>query len=481
MEPEFRGIHLQFLADTAAQIDLEGARYSGKSWVCSAKIVQSCLKYPGINWLACRYSNEETQTKIIPLIREMLARYGVSADWNEKEKHFAFQPVGGLISRIYCYGLKSIRREEELAKVRGLEMGGIWNDQSEETPEGTAQELPFGTRQPGYPHQVIYSPNPVTEDHFLADMFPEECTPDNPNKQFAHRNYYCLSIYDNAHNLPPAKIRELEDDFPQTHPKYKPLIMGMRGPNVTGKPVYESVYERDEHIRAVTWNDGGLLLEAFDAGKHHPVWVAAQRTRMGDLQILGGVFGKRLFLEDFMPVVQNFRLEWFGSAEGVRVRTCCDPPASDEEQQTRFTNIHTLKAAGLQPMFTPHANAPDVREATVQALASMMRRRRGFTVTNDPSRFLMVSSVVTKQSKAFTDALQSSYVWDEHFVSVGNKKTRQPKTNEWVEGWMRCLENIALNFCAGQPSDDERELQRRRSQLAAQMPDFPDSPHAWMM
>jgi hypothetical protein len=67
MSLDFRGTHLRVLEDETAQIDFEGARLSGKTWLCCAKVVLSCLKHPGILWLICRYSNETTRTMLKPI------------------------------------------------------------------------------------------------------------------------------------------------------------------------------------------------------------------------------------------------------------------------------------------------------------------------------------------------------------------------------------------------------------------------------
>jgi hypothetical protein len=236
----FGAIHDQFLADETPQIDLEGARYSAKTWTCSAKVLKSTLDHPGIRWLACRYSNEEAKTKIKTVLQyEVAPRMGISLQWVEDEKAFTV-PTIGADSKIFVHGLKASSRQEELAKVRGLDMGGIWNDQSEELPQSIAEELQFGTRQEGYPHQLILSPNPPPEDHFITDMFPDECLHTIPAAQriFKHRVYYRLSLYDNPH-CPKDKLAELEAAFPTTHAKYKSLILGLRGPNVTGTPVYD--------------------------------------------------------------------------------------------------------------------------------------------------------------------------------------------------------------------------------------------------
>ncbi len=96
-----------------------------------------------------------------------------------------------------------------------------------------------------------------------------------------------------------------------------------------------------------------------------------------------------------------------------------------------------------------------------------------------PERFKMASMTVVKHSNLFVDSLEGSYVWDENLVSVANKKLRQPKNDEWVEGPMRCLENIVSNFCALQITDEEKA--RREAEQRQQRAQRPAShPQAWM-
>lgn len=466
--PDFRGIHREFLDDTEhAEIDLEGARYSGKSWVCTAKVIESCLKFPGINWLACRYSNEETKSKIRPLIEQMAFRYGVELEWNSDQNFYAFPERDGKISKLFAHGLKAQTKELELAKVRGLEMAGIWNDQAEETPQIIVEELPFGTRQDGYPHQLIFSPNPPPEDHFLTDRFPEE----NP---FPHRRYYRVGLHDNEHNLPDKKIAELEADFPSTHAKHRSLILGLRGVNVAGVAVYHDAFLRARHVVPVAYDPTRSVLEAIHSGQQHPMWLVAQRTYFGGWNVLGGVMGKRMFLTDFLPIIDGYRQQWFPDVKPFQVggsvagtfKTCCDPPPN-ENTDTRYTSIPILRSAQLKPVFRTNASAHDVREAVIQDIAGQMKRSIGeeaaFKVNTDPDRWLMVSKDVTKRTRVFVDGLESSYVWDDHMVSVSNKKMRQPKTDEWTEGAQRCLENIVLNFGSGQRTDAERDITKHRN------------------
>jgi hypothetical protein len=438
----FDGIHAEFLTDDTPEIDLEGGRSSGKTWACCAKVIQSCLAHPGIEWLICRYSGEETKTKLQPEFEKLCRLYfGLEPAWSEKEKSYTFDNG----SKVFAYGLKTQDRLAFFAKIRGLGVAAVWNDQTEELPEAIATELRTVVRQQGFPHQIIFSPNPCGEDHWLADQFPED-------NSLPGRRHYRLSLYDNKKNIPEKTITGIEQAYPPTHAKHKSLILGRRGVNVVGTPVYEDAFLRELHVAPVVYDPESTLLEAIDAGKHNPTWIAAQRAGTGGLHLLGGLMGKRLFLEDFLPIVDRYRAEWFDDpvGNGRRMSLCCDPPPSDESQRLRYTNLAILRAAGLKPRYVDNAMAPDVREAVIQNLAGRMKRRVGlgsaFVVNSDQARWLMCSQTVIKRSPFFVDGLEGAYVWDEHFVSVGNKKVRQPKVDEWVDGAQRCLENLELNF-----------------------------------
>lgn len=456
MALSFRGIHAQFVDDDTPEVDLEGARECGKTWAGCAKVIRRCVKYPGMLWHVSRYTDGDTISLLRPQFLKILGMEGVSASWHDDESAFHFLPVSDLQSKVYMHGLKAQTLERELSKVRGLDKHAVLIDQAEELPQKISEELRFATRQPGdYPRQLIFMPNPCTEDHYLTDQFPDECLvgADPARNRFPHRRYYRLSIYDNRHNLPIGEIEKIEAMYPSTHARHKSLILGQRGVNVHGVPCY-SWFDRHLHLVSVSTDETRQILEAVQHGQKHPTWLAAQRTYWGGLRILGGLIGKSMSLDEFLPIVREYRSEWFGDA---RFRTCTDPPPA--EGSARFTNINILQDHGFSPTWRPNSNSPDVREAIIQSLTRQMRLvgREGFAVTNDDDRFVMASHELRKPSKFFIDGLESAYVWDDHLVSVGNKRVRQPKADEWTEGAQRCLENIHLNFCADHKSDAERE------------------------
>ncbi len=374
---EFTGVHADILADETPEILIQGARMCGKTWVCSAKVLKSCINNPGIWWLICRYSGTETDNQLRPVFRDVARQMDIPVEWHADESAYWLPEVDGKISKVFAYGLKSQSKDERFAKVRGSGVGGLWNDQTEETPEDIGTEMRALIRQPGVPHQLLLSPNPPGEENYLCDQFPED-------QQVPGRKYYRLSLYDNRHHLTADTIEKLERAYAPTHAKHKSLILGQRGPNVTGKPVFENAFARTLHVAPIRFDPTSTLYEAFHAGQHHPTWMVAQRSPHGALYPLAGIIGKRLFLEDFLPIVSRYRAEWFPGASTIR--TCCDPPPNDGAS-SRYTPISILRAEGYKPVSKPHGMSPDVRVAMIEFLGALMLRRSGsgeaFVINDD--------------------------------------------------------------------------------------------------
>ena len=454
----FQGIHQQILDDDTGELDVEGSRMSGKTWTISEKIRRSCLKHPGIWWLICRFSTTETDNQLRPQFRQVCQIQGTDVDWHEDESAYWFPEVGGHTSKVFAFGLKTQSKDLRYAKIRGSGFNCMWVDQAEELPEDIGTEIRALLRRPGnYPSQLIFSPNPPDEEHFLSDQFPDDA--DEPG-----RKYYRLSLYDNQHNLKADTIAKLEKAYPVSHAKHKSLIGGIRGPNIVGTPVYDGAFDRNTHIARVECVESQFpLIEAFHAGQHHPSWLVVQRSPFGAAHVLGGIIGKKLFLEDFLPLVDSYRDLWFPNRAFI---TVCDPPPSRDDEG-RFTSINILREHKLKLRWRDNSNSPDVRESVIQNIAGMMKRRlgptQGFLINEDESRWLMASMAKVKHTRLFMDSCEGSYVWDENLVSVGNKKVRQPTVNQWLEGQQRCLENIILNCFAGKETEEEKRRKQQAS------------------
>jgi hypothetical protein len=466
----FKGQMAAFMEDQTRHIDLEGAFRSGKTTAALWKVFQSCIDHPGIQWLICRYSDGDTQSKLKPSWRAILRTTGITPQWDPAEMCDVL-PNG---SKIYIFGLKAQDQISRYGKLRGIGSGGvagIYNDQSEELPHDIFLEFMGRLSQPGFPHQLLLTPNPPDENHWLAREFPE-------TNNLRDRKYYSVPIYANAHNLPPDTITGLEQAYPTSHPKHRSAVLGRRGLNVIGKPVYGGdpernlapMFQRLLHVRPLEMNPHLPLCEALDFGKHHPAVVWGQYTPYGQCLLLGGVMGQDLYLEDFIPIVQQKRTEWF--PQRAYELTCCDPAGShDNSQGVRQNGVKLLQDAGFAPRYLENSNAPDVRAATIERLAGYMRRRtpqgEAFGVEANPERWILVSPDEVKPWPFVADAFEAGYVWDEHFVSVGSKQIRKPKKDGWYEHGMNCCEYLELNFGGAQPSAQQVERSVAKAQNQA--------------
>ncbi len=436
----------RFMQDDTPEISLEGALSSGKTTACLWKVWNSLHDHPGIHWWIGRYGDGETQTKIRPAFEQVCQQGGGVPNWNAKELAYDF-PNG---SRCYAYGLKSPDALSRYSKMRGMGVAGIYNDQTEELPEDFSLELRLRLRQPGFPHQLIFSPNPPNVTHWLASQFPTD-------NRIPTRKYYAVSIYDNAHNLPPALLTSALTAYPDSHAKHRSVILGLRGMNVTGEPVYKGAFMRAVHEVPVKYDPFLPLEMALDFGKHHPCVVFRQVSPLGQKRYLGGILGQNLYLDDFLSIVASHQAHWFPNP--VEVKQCCDPAGAADTSHGTSGAVKTLKEKGWKPVFVPDSNSPAVRLAMVERMASQMRQRaadrsEAVVVNADPERWLTISESATVPDRFLSDAFEAGYVWDEHMVSVGNKQMRKPKKDGWYEHGMNCAEYLELNF--GAPPKKEK-------------------------
>ncbi len=452
-----------FMLDESPEIDLEGALSSGKTTACLWKVWTSLQAHPGIHWWIGRFGDGETQTKIRPAFEAICQQSGGVPTWSASELCYDF-PNG---SKCFTYGLKSPDALSRYSKMRGMGVAGIYLDQTEELPEDFSLELRLRLRQPNFPHQLIFSPNPPNVTHWLAQQFPED-------NRIPGRRYYAISIHDNAHNLPAELVHAALLAYPPDHAKYRSVIMGKRGVNVTGVPVYKGLFKRPVHVAPILYDPRSSLLVALDFGKHHPCMLFGQQPYHGGLHALGGILGQDMFLDDFLPMALQYLSTWFPKAA---VQMCCDPAGSHQNSQgARFNGVDIVRRFGFSPSWRDNANAPDVRAGCIEAIGAHLRRRtpigEAFQVEADPAKWLLVTLDGPKHEPFLADALEAGYVWDEHMVSVGNKQIRKPKKDGWFEHGMNCLEYLELTFGASQPTAEAR-AKRRQRQTGAHLPTGP--------
>lgn len=482
MPLEFIGKHADFLRDTTEEIDLEGSLSCGKTTVCLYKELEAYAAEPGIWGFMGRWTDDAVTTKLKPAFEQMARIHGTTWEWNRDEKYY--QLSNG--SKVFAFGLKTQSADptQRYAKIRGLPVSRIYIDQAEELPADIANELrarlrpDLEARLRGsiYRRQLTFSPNPTPDDHWIAKQFPT-------TNAIKNRRYYSLSLFDNQHNLPEAMITSMLETFPEEHPKHQTVILGLRGPNIIGDAIYDAMFDRKIHRRAIQPYTDQPLIEAFHIGQHNPTWVIGQRTAHGGLYLLGGVQGKGLMLEDFLPRVEEARTGWFPD---LPVSTCAAPTGTADS--SRFTLLSLLRQEGYRVKSKPDANAHDVQLGLIEEVGRMLRRRtiageEALSISDDPARWITITDGQDKQVPFIAFAFEGGYVWDAHDVSVSNKTLRQPHDDDEYFAAMRCIEYLVHNFCARKTTraDKEaaREQRRRQDQAEAGPPLAAQGPYRW--
>ena len=434
----WRGKQASILQSTAREIDVEGAIRAGKTTVCLWKEHEYARKYPGITIILARWTEDAAHGLIRPLWNAICDQAGDQQSWNSMESCYDW-PNG---SRIYVLGLKSQDVTLRYSKFRGKTVARVYVDQAEELPRDVYLELAGRLSQPGFPHQITISPQAIEDTHWIAQEFPANNS--NPNRQ-----YFPLSVDDNAHNLDPTVIPALIRLYPPSHPKHRTLILGIRGMNVTGDPVYKGAFVRAIHEVDGLAFDPTLPLEmALDFGKHHPCAIFRQVSPLGQIRYLGGILGQQLYLDDFLDIVLRYRAQWFPQA--VEIRECCDPAGAADTSHGTAGAIHTLRERGIHPRFIPDSNSPAVRLAMIERMAATMRKRsadrqEAFQIAKN-DQWLRISEDNTLVDRFLADGFEAGYVWDEHMVSVHNKQVRKPKKDGWYEHGQNCAEYLEANF-----------------------------------
>jgi len=450
-------VQAQALESTARYLDCEGAIRSGKSFIGCHKVLRWIAK-PGAHVLVCRWSESDLDAQLKPMWRDIAKQMGLVLKWHADEQYDEVVQTG---SRVYLRGLKASENTSRYAKIRGLTLSAVYIDQPEEVPFDVYQELMGRLSQPGYPHQLLLTPNPPSEGHWLAKEFPEDTTQQKPDHE-----YIRFVLRDNAPHLGLDTVLAIEAAYPEGTAQRRRLIDGRRGLSAHGDPVYRGYFLRGVHVQSVEMDPQVALLEAWDYGHSHPAVLWAQLLPWGECRILGGVMGQDMFLPDFAPLALKYRAEWFPHA--LMVQSTGDPAGEQASNQGAPRRaVDMLREFGVYPQPCLGANHPDRRDAAIQAMAGYMRRRtaRGEAFTINP-RCMLVSAERQVQTEVVVDGLEAGYVWDERaIINSMSPSTRRPKKDGWYDHLMNCAEYVQLAF--GVPQSTTMAVSKAERQVIA--------------
>lgn len=487
LKPEVRELdwsrmpkHQAILRDwTTPELLVEGSINCAKTTCTLSKEIDAVLKYPGIPILMSRWTEDALQTKLRPPFEQLLQLRGVESTWDRDQRCYDFPNR----SRVYAFGLKAASAIERMNKLRGLGVCRILIDQAEEIDRSVAEEL-RGRLRPDltatlsglhFPFQLTFVNNPNEDSFWLSREFPTD------HHIKGRKLYGGISIFDNPY-LPQSTIEGLLRTWPEGHPKHVTMVLGLRGLNIVGDAIYEDLYDRTIHTHPLV--AGRELLEAYEIGKHNPCWMAAQRTPHGALQLLGGILGFGLALEDFCRLVKQIRNDWF---PGASWRTTASPVGEKEHRLGRVTLLDVLREWDVRPIWRDTSNMPDVILTCIEALSAYLRRRtstgkeESFALNADPDRWLVATREGTTRQPFASFAFEGGYVWEPELVSVAHKRIKRPHEDDHYSNCMRAVENLLLSFFLNQPSEVERTRRQQRQREQELANPFVDlGPNSWL-
>jgi hypothetical protein len=136
------------------------------------------------------------------------------------------------------------------------------------------------------------------------------------------------------------------------------------------------------------------------------------------LAFLGGVMGQNLPLEEFIPIVEQYRRDWFPGLNKDYLRHTCDPAGETANNQGSETGVQILGTFGIYPQVRKNGNSPPVKDAAIQKVNGyLVRRTPGANGSSQPCfvldpRFVIVGKKGRRHQPVMQQAMQSGYIYD---------------------------------------------------------------------
>jgi hypothetical protein len=489
-------------------VDIEGAIGSGKTTAPAWKMVDYATAYPGIFMAIGAWTDEmlgPPKNAFLAAAREQ----GFSVEdgnltWHgaQGEEYYQFE---GYDSRVYIRSLKASEDDMRYMKLAGLSLSILWIDQCEPVPQDVYNAyIPARLRQPGFPHEVWLSPNPLDESHWLSKEFPTDSFRRPPNY-----HYIRTTLYDNQAIVGEQFVRDMEQKHPPGSSLRHRFIDGTRGPMSRGKPIYGAEFKLDLHKRAIEPVEEDPILQGHDFGTKHPAVVWAQLTWWGQLRILGSIEGDDMFIETFVPILKEWRTEWFG--EQRQFMATCDPSGGKATRDgTALNGVKVLNGHDIYPQYGEDFNQPSRISFACETIGGFLTRHvtqpiwfddrceycrhhrplgvagerlpRHIVVSGgnilhgrqvpafqiDSRRHLVVSNADVEERSVLINGFMGGYVYAEN-TPVGGMNIKRPLKDEIHDHTMRCVEYIIQQFGKERMAEDqlERSIKGGERQIAA--------------
>ena len=203
---------------------MTGGRGSGKSFAVNTFLV--LLTYErGTKTLFTRYTMSSASMSIIPEFREKLELMGVADQFEITKTEITNKLTG---SSIYFSGIKTASGDQtaKLKSIQGINTFVL--DEAEElTDEMSFDKIDYSIRSKVAKNRCILVLNPTTREHWIYQrFFQNRSISDGWNGSKEGVTYVHTTYKDNAENLSPSFINEIERMKERRPDKYSHQILG---------------------------------------------------------------------------------------------------------------------------------------------------------------------------------------------------------------------------------------------------------------
>jgi PBSX family phage terminase large subunit len=207
-----------FLQDDRHAILLHGGLGAAKSWGLCADLYVQCARYPGAQYALTNNDYRQLWNSTHKELKKFLEQIGCPHRYYKSDKLFVF-PNQSTVTELTLDG--------DPKALKGPEWDAVWFDELDRTTldhfdyltdraRGKRRLNPDGSLFGG--HRVRGACNPVSPGHYLATKFFVDPLP-------GHRGMM-VTTYDNAVNLPPEYIRNLEAKYPPGSLQHRRWMLG---------------------------------------------------------------------------------------------------------------------------------------------------------------------------------------------------------------------------------------------------------------
>jgi hypothetical protein len=187
--------------------------------------------------------------------------------------------------------------------------------------------------------------NPPSEDHWLYEKFFSKRGIDS---DFIKAFY--LPVQENIVYVGEEYINDLKEAYKNTPSLYRKFVEGKFGPNVTGTPVYQGVFDRRIHVASenLVFNPELPMQRSWDFGYKRPAVVIAQDDPYKNrINVFYSSMGNQEWLSTFAERILRYCDKNFPDAVW---NDYCDP-AGEQRKSTGLSDVATLNQLMVYPQF----------------------------------------------------------------------------------------------------------------------------------